>query len=58
MNPDGEQVRLGGRGCEVVRPQRDGAWRIAADAWQLGPELPGEGWLSRWPDAGTGVRSD
>ncbi len=43
MSPDGEQVRLGGRGCAVVRPQRDGAWRIAADAWQAGPELPAEG---------------
>jgi predicted ATPase len=30
----------------------------AADAWQAEPELPGEGWLSRWPDAGTRVRSD
>jgi ketosteroid isomerase-like protein len=57
-SPDGEQVRLGGRGCAVVRPQRDGAWRIAADAWQAGPELPAEGWLSRWPDAGTAARSD
>jgi ketosteroid isomerase-like protein len=34
--PDGEQVALSGRGCAVVRPQRDGAWRIAADAWQVG----------------------
>ncbi len=38
--PDGEQVTLRGRGCAVVRPQQDGAWRIAADAWQLGTELP------------------
>jgi ketosteroid isomerase-like protein len=38
--PDGEQVALSGRGCAVVRPQQDGAWRIAADAWQLGTELP------------------
>jgi ketosteroid isomerase-like protein len=36
--PDGERVRLAGYGCAVVRPQDDGAWRIAADAWHLGPE--------------------
>jgi ketosteroid isomerase-like protein len=58
MSPDGEQIRLGGWGCAVVRPQRDGAWRIAADAWQAGPELPAEGWLSHWPAACTAVRSD
>ena len=34
--PDGEQVRLNGHGCAVLRPQPDGAWRIAADAWQRG----------------------
>jgi ketosteroid isomerase-like protein len=33
--PDGAPVRLHGVGCTVVRPQRDGSWRIAADAWQL-----------------------
>jgi ketosteroid isomerase-like protein len=33
--PDGEPVRLHGVGCTVVRPQGDGSWRIAADAWQL-----------------------
>ena len=33
--PDGKQVRLHGTGCTVVRPQQDGSWRIAADAWQL-----------------------
>jgi ketosteroid isomerase-like protein len=38
--PDGEQVRLSGHGCAVLRPQPDGAWRIAADAWRVGPELP------------------
>jgi ketosteroid isomerase-like protein len=38
--PDGEQVRLSGLGCAVVRPQPDGAWRISADAWQLRTELP------------------
>ena len=38
--PDGEQVRLSGHGCAVLRPQPDGAWRIAADAWRLGTELP------------------
>ena len=38
--PDGEQVRLSGHGCAVLRPQRDGAWRIAADAWRVGAELP------------------
>ncbi len=35
MGPDGTLVRLHGVGCTVVRPQRDGSWRIAADAWQL-----------------------
>jgi ketosteroid isomerase-like protein len=38
--PDGEQVRLSGHGCAVLRPQPDGAWRIAADAWRVGAELP------------------
>ena len=38
--PDGEQVRLNGHGCAVLRPQPDGAWRIAADAWSVGTELP------------------
>ena len=33
--PDGELVRLHGTGCTVVRPQGDGSWRIAADAWRL-----------------------
>ena len=37
--PDGEQVRLSGHGCAVLRPQPDGAWRIAADAWHAGTEL-------------------
>jgi ketosteroid isomerase-like protein len=40
--PDGERVALSGRGCAVIRPQHDGAWRIAADAWQLQTELPPE----------------
>lgn len=39
-SPDGELVRLSGQGCAVLRPQADGAWRIAADAWQTGTELP------------------
>ena len=38
--PDGERVRLSGHGCAVLRPQPDGAWRIAADAWRVGTELP------------------
>jgi hypothetical protein len=38
--PDGERVRLSGHGCAVLRPQPDGAWRIAADAWHVGAELP------------------
>ena len=38
--PDGEQVRLNGHGCAVLRPQPDGAWRIAADAWRVGTERP------------------
>ena len=39
--PDGEQVQLSGHGCAVLRPQPDGAWRIAADAWRVaGTELP------------------
>jgi hypothetical protein len=35
IGPDGQRVRLRGTGCTVVRPRRDGSWRIAADAWQL-----------------------
>ena len=35
QGPDGQQVSLHGVGCTVVRPQGDGSWRIAADAWQL-----------------------
>ena len=58
MSPDGEQVRLSGQGCAVLRPQRDGTWRIAADAWQAAPEPFAECWLSSWPDAGTTARSD
>jgi ketosteroid isomerase-like protein len=38
--PDGELVRLYGHGCAVVRPQPDGAWRIAVDAWRVGAEFP------------------
>ncbi len=38
--PDGERVQLSGLGCAVLRPQPDGAWRIAADAWSVGTELP------------------
>jgi ketosteroid isomerase-like protein len=38
--PDGEQVRLTGHGCAVLRPQPDGAWRIAADAWHAPTEIP------------------
>jgi hypothetical protein len=38
--PDGEQVHLTGHGCAVLRPQPDGAWRIAADAWRMGTEFP------------------
>ena len=38
--PDGEQVRLSGHGCAVLRPQPDGTWRIAADAWRVGTDLP------------------
>jgi ketosteroid isomerase-like protein len=37
--PDGERVQLSGHGCAVLRPQADGAWRIAADAWRMGTEL-------------------
>jgi ketosteroid isomerase-like protein len=38
--PDGEQVRHHGNGCAMVRVQADGSWRIAADTWQLGAEIP------------------
>ena len=38
--PDGEPVRLHGVGCTVVRPQDDGSWRIAADAWRLAEKHP------------------
>jgi ketosteroid isomerase-like protein len=36
--PDGRKVRLRGTGATVVRPQPDGCWRIAADAWRLSGE--------------------
>jgi len=39
--PDGEQVRLSGHGCAALRPQPDGAWRIAADAWHAGTDSAG-----------------
>jgi len=42
----------------LVGRESDGAGRIAADAWQAGPELPAERWLSGWPAGGTTVRSD
>jgi ketosteroid isomerase-like protein len=38
--PDGERVWFIGHGCAVLRPQPDGAWRIAADAWRVEKELP------------------
>ena len=38
--PDGEEIKYRGHGCAVVRAQPDGTWRIAADAWHLGTELP------------------
>jgi ketosteroid isomerase-like protein len=38
--PDGEQVNYHGNGCAMVRAQADGTWRIAADAWHLGAEIP------------------
>ena len=38
--PDGERVWFSGHGCAVLRPQPDGAWRIAADAWRVDTELP------------------
>jgi ketosteroid isomerase-like protein len=39
-DPDGEPVRRTGHGCAMLRPQPDGSWRIAADVWHVGPELP------------------
>jgi ketosteroid isomerase-like protein len=39
-DPRGEPVRLTGHGCVLVRPQPDASWRIAADVWHVGPELP------------------
>jgi ketosteroid isomerase-like protein len=39
-DPDGQRVRLTGHGCATLRPQPDGSWRIAADVWHVGPELP------------------
>lgn len=40
VGPDGTPVRLQGVGCTVVRPQDDGSWRIAADAWRLAENHP------------------
>jgi hypothetical protein len=39
-DPEGEPVRLTGHGCAMLRPHPDGSWRIAADVWHAGPELP------------------
>jgi ketosteroid isomerase-like protein len=39
-DPDGAPVRLTGHGCAMLRPQPDGSWRIVADVWHVGPELP------------------
>ena len=39
-DPDGAPVRLRGHGCALLRPQPDGSWRITADVWHAGPELP------------------
>ena len=52
--PDDEQVQLSGHGCAVLRPQPDGAWRIAADAWRVGTEVP----LDPEPGARTRIRSE
>jgi len=38
--PDCEPVRLRGYGFAAVRPQPDGTWRIAIDAWCLQDENP------------------
>jgi ketosteroid isomerase-like protein len=54
--PDGEQVRLNGQGCAVLRPQPDGAWRIAADAWSVGTELALD--PPETPPASTSARTD
>ena len=34
--PDRRWIQFSGSGATVVRCQRDGGWRIAADAWNLG----------------------
>jgi hypothetical protein len=39
-DPDGTPVRLTGHGCAMLRPQLDGSWRIVADVWHVGPEVP------------------
>lgn len=39
-DPDGARIWLTGHGCAMLRPQPDGSWRIAADVWHIGPELP------------------
>jgi hypothetical protein len=38
--PDGEEIKYRGTGCAVLRAQSDGTWRIAANAWHLGPDVP------------------
>ena len=39
-DPVGKRVRLTGHGCAMLRPQPDGSWRISADVWHVGPEVP------------------
>jgi ketosteroid isomerase-like protein len=40
IGPDCEKVQLTGHGFAAIRPQPDGTWRIAADAWCLEPAIP------------------
>jgi hypothetical protein len=54
--PDGERVWFAGHGCAMLRPQPDGAWRIAADAWSVGAELPLD--PPEIPPASTSARTD
>ena len=39
--PDRRWIQFSGSGATVVRCQRDGGWRIAADAWNLGDPSAG-----------------
>ena len=58
IGPDGQHVRLYGHGCAVLRPQPDGAWRIATDAWDSGNAGAGDSGNADARDSGNAGARD